>query len=173
MMLWLLGALALYAFCVVATGFFAGTETGMISLNKPRLRHLAENGNRRAQRILYWAQRQDTFIATTLIGTNLAIVTATAVITAVGIELFGPYRGSLIATVTSTVIVLIVAEVLPKAIFRQYANRLMMELAGLFHASTVLLLPFSYVFSFVAKLIFRILNITPPANKTGVGKDDL
>lgn len=170
---WLLAAALAYLVCVAVTGFYAGTETGMISLNKPRLRHLAENGNKRAQRILHWAQRQDTFIATTLIGTNLAIVSATAIITAVGIELLGPYRGSLAATVVSTVIVIIAAEVLPKAIFRQYANRLMMALAGLFHASTVILLPPSYIFAFIAKLIFRLLNIAPPPKKSGVGKEEL
>lgn len=172
-LLWLAGALLLYALAALATAFFAGTETGMISLNKPRLRHQAEAGNRRAQRILHWSQRQDTFIATTLIGTNLAVVTATAVMTAIGIRYLGPYRGSLAATVVSTAIIIIVSEVIPKAVFRQYANRLMLELSGLFHLSVVALLLPSYLFSFIARMIFRLLNVPPPPPKSGVGKDEL
>ncbi len=169
----LAGALVLYGACMVGSFFFSGSETGMISLNKPRLRHLAEQGNRRAQRLLRWVPRQDTYLSTILIGNNLVNVTATAIATAVGIRYLGPYRGALVATVVNTAVFLVCCEVLPKAIFRQYANRLMLELAGLFHLSVMLLLLPSHLFAFIARVIFRVLNVPPPAAKSGVGKDEL
>lgn len=74
---------------VVVSAYFSASETGMMTLNRYRLRHLSKQGNRAARRVEKLLRRPDRLISLVLIGNNLVNILASALATIVGIRLYG------------------------------------------------------------------------------------
>ena len=108
---------------VVVSAYFSASETGMMTLNRYRLRHLSKQGNRAARRVEKLLRRPDRLISLVLIGNNLVNILASALATIVGIRLYGS-AGVAIATGVLTFVVLIFAEVMPKTIAALYPERI-------------------------------------------------
>lgn len=82
---------------VVISAYFSGSETGMMTLNRYRLRHRAKQGNRQAKRVEKLLRKPDRLISLVLIGNNLVNILASALGTIVGMRLYGD-AGVAIAT---------------------------------------------------------------------------
>jgi len=108
----------LIVLCLVAEAFFSGTETGMISLNRIRLRHLAEEGDERAAFLHSTLASPDSLLATTLVGTNLAVVSGSALAMRLVTKLH-PEQASLLTTILMIPLIVIFGEIVPKAVFRR------------------------------------------------------
>jgi len=107
---------------IVLSGFFSSSETGLMAINRYRMRHLANNGHlgaRSAQRLL---RRPDRLIGLILLGNNLVNILAASIATVIGIRLFGD-NGVWIASLALTVVVLIFAEVAPKTMAASHPER--------------------------------------------------
>ena len=91
---------------VVVSAYFSGSETGMMTLNRYRLRHLAKQGNRAARRVEKLLRKPDRLISLVLIGNNLVNILASAIATIVGMRLYGN-AGVAIATGVLTFVVLV------------------------------------------------------------------
>ena len=91
---------------ICLSGFFSGSETGMMSLNRYRLRHLARAKNRAALRVSRLLERPDRILGVILIGNTFANILASAIATVIAVRLFGEI-GVVIATVILTLVVLI------------------------------------------------------------------
>ena len=107
---------------VVISAYFSGSETGMMTLNRYRLRHRAKQGNRQAKRVEKLLRKPDRLISLVLIGNNLVNILASALGTIVGMRLYGD-AGVAIATGVLTFVVLVFAEVLPKTIAALYPEK--------------------------------------------------
>ncbi len=107
---------------VIISAYFSGSETGMMTLNRYRLRHMAKQGNRPAKRVEKLLRKPDRLISLVLIGNNLVNILASALGTIVGMRLYGD-AGVAIATGVLTFVVLVFAEVLPKTIAALYPER--------------------------------------------------
>lgn len=107
---------------VVVSAYFSGSETGMMTLNRYRLRHQAKQGNRAAKRVEKLLRKPDRLISLVLIGNNLVNILASAIGTIVGMRLYGD-AGVAIATGILTFVVLVFAEVLPKTIAAMYPEK--------------------------------------------------
>ena len=107
---------------VFVSAYFSGSETGMMTLNRYKLRHLAKNGNRAARRVEKLLRRPDRLISLVLIGNNLVNILASALATIVGMRLYGD-AGVAIATGILTFAVLVFSEVLPKTIAALYPEK--------------------------------------------------
>jgi len=105
---------------VLASAFFSGSEVALLSANRLRLRHLSEQGNRRARTVLDLLEVPQRMITTILVGNNIVNIAASTIATAVAIEVWGT-RGATIAGVAMTVIILIFGEVLPKSVASYHA----------------------------------------------------
>ena len=110
--------LILILLCLLGAGFFDGMETGVISLNRMRLRHLAETGDRAARILQNFIQQPERLLGTTLVGTNLCIVIV-SVISTNWVSQMHPWVQTLNAVAT-TLVVLIFAAYLPKAWFQSF-----------------------------------------------------
>lgn len=106
----LVGALV---FLIILSGFFSSSETGMVALNRYRLRHLSRSGNRAAKRVEGLLKRPDRLLGTILIGNNFVNNAAATLATLLGLYWFGEF-GTALAPVAITIIMLIFAEVTPK-----------------------------------------------------------
>jgi len=108
----LFGVLALL---IILSGFFSGSETGMMALNRYRLKHLAKQGHRGANKALRLLSQPERLISGILIGNNFVNILASAIATVLAIKFFGD-NGIAIATFSMTVVILIFAEVTPKTL---------------------------------------------------------
>jgi Mg2+/Co2+ transporter CorB len=102
--------------CMVGTAFYAGIETGMISIHRMRLRHFVREGLPGAEILEGFLSKPDRLLGTTLVGTNLCMVIVSVVHTSLGARLSEKW-GEPVAAVMATVLVLICCEYLPKAWF--------------------------------------------------------
>lgn len=109
---YLVGMLVCLLLC---SAFFSSSETGMLSLNRYRLRHQAKEGHRGAKRASALLERPDRLLGTILVGNNFVNILASAIATVLAIKLWGE-AGIAIATFGLTIILLIFGEITPKTL---------------------------------------------------------
>ncbi|MFK8398249.1 HlyC/CorC family transporter [Pseudomonas sp. BGr12] len=105
--------IGLLVFLILCSAFFSSVETGMLSLDRYRLRHLSKKGNRGARRTSWLLLRPDRLLGTILIGNNFVNIIASSLATLLALRLWGE-AGVAIATVALTLILLIFGEITPK-----------------------------------------------------------
>jgi Mg2+/Co2+ transporter CorB len=108
---------------LLLSGFFSSSETGLMAINKYRLRHLANSGHRGARLAQKLLSRPDRLIGLILLGNNLVNIMAASIATVIGIRLFGA-NGVWIASLVLTVVVLIFSEVAPKTVAAVHPERI-------------------------------------------------
>ena len=104
---------------IMCSAFFSGSETALTSVNKIRLKNMAENGDKRAARTLRVAEDYEQMISTVLIGNNIVNTGSASVATVLFTMWLGADKGAAVSTVVMTIIVLIFGEVVPKTMARQ------------------------------------------------------
>ena len=151
---------------LVISGYFSGSETGMMSLNRYKLRHLANQGHRGAKRVEKLLSRPDRLIGLILIGNNLVNILASAIATILGMRLYGDL-GVAIATGALTLVVLVFAEVTPKTLAALYPERVSYTSSIVLNILMKLLYPLVWFVngitnSFLMLLGLRVDNINDP-----------
>lgn len=127
---------------IILSGFFSSSETGLMAMNKYRLRHLANQGHRGARIAQKLLQKPDRLIGLILLGNNLVNILAASIATVIGLRLFGS-NGIWIASMVMTVIILIFAEVAPKTVAAVHPERIAF--------------PASYVLAFLLKILYPLV----------------
>ena len=92
--------------CLAFSAFFSASETAMMSLNRYKLKHLADEGNKRAKCASHLLKHTDRLIGTILLGNNFVNIAATSLGTLIGLRLYGDL-GVLLSTIILTVVVLV------------------------------------------------------------------
>jgi Mg2+/Co2+ transporter CorB len=110
-------------FLILLSAFFSGSETGLVSLNRYRLRHLVKSRHRGAARAAKMLERPDRLIGIILLGNNFANILASAVATIIAMRLYGE-AGIAVATGGLTLAILIFAEVTPKTLAVLHPERI-------------------------------------------------
>ncbi|MDD5092681.1 MAG: DUF21 domain-containing protein, partial [Candidatus Wallbacteria bacterium] len=131
-MLAALAAVLILVTLLVLAGLFAGCETAVISVNRMRLKNMEEAGLHKAKVIIELLHHPHRLINALLLGTNLAIVGATAITTLL-IKRYADIRGAeleFLTTLALTPFVLLFCEIIPKTIFRFKANTLSLKFSG-------------------------------------------
>ncbi|MEJ2654825.1 MAG: HlyC/CorC family transporter [Acidihalobacter sp.] len=144
---------------VLVSSFFSGTETALMSLNRYRLRHLAESGHTgaiRAQRLL---SKQDRMIGLILLGNNLTNILITQLATYIGYTLFGE-AGIAIATGVLTFGLLIFAEVAPKTLAALHAERVAFPAAFVYVPLLTAVYPLVWLVNLMANSILRLIGVS-------------
>ncbi|MFC3123368.1 HlyC/CorC family transporter [Agaribacter flavus] len=136
---------------LVFSAYFSSSETGLMSINRYRLKHLANEGHKGAKRVQSLLNRPDRLIGLILIGNNLVNIAATTVATILCWRLFGDFYGPIVATFGLTLIVLIFAEVTPKTYAALHPEKVAFP-------SSVILLPLLFVMTPFVKGVNGITN---------------
>jgi len=97
---------------LILSGFFSGSETGMMAANKIKLKNLSKKPHRGAKRALKLLHKPDLLLSTILIGNNFANILASAIVTIIMINYFG--GNVLLGSVLLTLVILIFSEITPK-----------------------------------------------------------
>jgi Mg2+/Co2+ transporter CorB len=158
---------------VLVSAWFAGSETGMMTLNRYKLRHQAKNGNRAARRVEKLLRRPDRLLSLVLIGNNLVNILASALATIVGMRIHGD-EGVAIATGILTFVVLVFAEVLPKTVAALYPERVAFPSSLLLIPLQYIMLPLVWLLNTITRLLMRIAGIRADgAINSALSKEEL
>ena len=144
--------------CIILSGYFSATETAFSSLNKTRIKYMAEKGSKRAKRTLQLADNYDKLIATILIGNNIVNISTASIGTLLFVDLMGQELGATVSTVVVTIVVLIFGEITPKSIAKDYPERFAMFSAPMIGALLWLFTPLNFLFSLWKKLVALLFH---------------
>ena len=159
-------------FLILVSGFFSGSETGLMSLNRYRLRHLADQKNKAAMRAFRLLQKPDKLIGLILLGNNFVNILASAIATIIGIRVFGE-AGVLIATIILTIVVLVFAEVTPKTLAAMHPEKYALPATLILEPLLRLLYPFVWFVNLSSKIIFKIFGIRGTTDGDKLSSEEL
>jgi len=145
--------------CIILSAYFSATETAFQSMNKTKVRAMAEKGNRRAALALRLAERYETLISTILIGNSIANVLLASLGTVLFMDQLGKDTGAAAAILVITLAVLLFGEITPKNIAENNPESCALFSAPIIRFFMVLLTPFSWLFGLWKKLLARIMRV--------------
>jgi len=145
---------------ILISAYFSGSETGMMSLNRYRLRHLEKEKHKGAKRVSKLLKRPDRLIGLILIGNNLVNIAAASIATIIGIRFFGDVYGMLVSTVVLTLVILIFAEVTPKTLAALYPEKIAFPSSILLSLLLKILFPLVITVNWITNGILMILGIS-------------
>lgn len=142
---------------LILSAYFSATETAFTSLNRIKIKNMADDGNKRARKVLELVEEFDKVLSTILIGNNLVNIANTAIATVFFVALYGSY-GPTVATVVMTITVLIFGEISPKNLAKDSPESFAMFSAPILSVLMVVFAPFNWLFSQWNKLLFVIFK---------------
>ena len=154
----LLTELLAMAICIAFSAYFSASETAFSSLNRARMKAMAEQGDKRAERALALAEQYDRLLSTLLIGNNIVNIAAASIGTVMFVRYYGDL-GATISTVVITIVVLIFGEVSPKSLAKDSPERFAMLSAPLLRILMWVLAPLNFLFSQWKKLLTVIFRV--------------
>ena len=140
---------------VVLSSFFSASETALVSLNRVKVRSLAEEGRKHSKTLEKVISKYDRMITTILVGNNIVNLSASALATALTIRLWGNIYVSL-ATGALTLLILIFGEIIPKTLARRHCEGLSLAVAPVIRFLMVLLFPIVFVLDKIVLFFFFI-----------------
>ena len=143
--------------CITMSAYFSATETAFSSLNKTRLKVLADNGNKRAALALKLSNDYDKLISTILIGNNIVNIMVASIGTLLFVGLYGDI-GATVSTVVVTIVVLIFGEITPKSVAKDTPERFALFSAPFIRLWILVLTPLNFLFSQWKKLVSRFFK---------------
>jgi CBS domain containing-hemolysin-like protein len=148
-------AIFLMLVLLLMEGFFSGSEIALVHADKLRLRARANKGDSGARLAVRLFARPEALLATTLVGTNIAVVALTTLGTLLMIDFFGA-RGELYAVLLLTPLSLVLGEIVPKSVYQQKSDVLAPLVIRPLRAFRLLLWPLVAAFSLVARIAVRL-----------------
>jgi CBS domain containing-hemolysin-like protein len=143
--------------CLASEAFFSGSEIGIVSADRMKLRHEAAQGSRGARLALTMLEKPEWLLSTTLVGTNISVVLNTTMATALMIHLFGEQHAWL-AIVVVAPLIWIFGEIVAKAVFQQRADALTPKVIFVLRGASYLFLPILTVFSVLTRFLTKMLG---------------
>jgi putative hemolysin len=167
-------AILLFLVGLMLSAFFSGSETGLYRVSRTRLVLDGLSGSRSARGIIWLLNHPEIFIATTLVGNNLAnYVTSFAMVWAVSTRFESGSSVELLGPIMMTPIVFVLGELLPKYLFYHAPYRLITATRPLLLAATVLFAPVSLFLGVLGRGLQRITGQTPFRLRLAMARGEL
>jgi CBS domain containing-hemolysin-like protein len=175
-----IGLLVAIIICVIMSAYFSATETAFSTFNRIRLKTMAEDGNRKAKKILKLSDNYDTLISTFPIGNNIVNILATSLSTIFFIDLFvyllegknidGTSIGTTVSTAVLTITILVFGEISPKNIAKENADKFVFFSYPLINFCVKLFMPLNLIFKLWKKILNKIIKAE---EDTGITEEEL
>ena len=159
-------------FLLCLSAFFSSAETGMMALNRFKLKHLVKQRNKSAIRANKLLQRPDRLLGIILIGNNFVNILAAALTTILCLRLFGD-SGVLIGSIILTMIVLIFAEVTPKTFAANYSEKVALPSSLILKFLQKLLYPLVWIVNFFSNSILKLLGVKEKESEEDLSPEEL
>lgn len=150
--------LGVLCFLILCSAFFSSSETGMMSLNRYRLKHLVKKKHRGARKASQLLERPDRLIGVILIGNNFVNILASAIATVIAVRLWGD-AGIAIATAALTVVILIFAEVSPKTMAALHPEKIAFPASYVLSPLLKLIYPLVWIINGITNTFLRIFGV--------------
>ena len=159
-------------FLLCLSAFFSSAETGMMALNRFKLKHLVKQRNKSAIRANKLLQRPDRLLGIILIGNNFVNILAAALTTILCLRLFGD-SGVLIGSIILTMIVLIFAEVTPKTFAANYSEKVALPSSLILKFLQKILYPLVWIVNFFSNSILKLLGVKEKESDEDLSPEEL
>ncbi len=156
---------------IILSGFFSATETAFFSMNKIRIKSLANDGNKRAKKAAKLSEDMDAFLSTILIGNNIVNILTTAIATVLFINLVNNEElGTTLSTIVTTIVVLMFGEITPKSIAKNSSESFAMFAAPFITVLIVVFRPLNWLVSCWQNLVYKVIK---KSDDHGVTEEEL
>lgn len=145
--------------CIVLSAYFSATETAFSSLSRSRIKILMEHGNKKAALVYKLSENYDKILSTILVGNNIVNISVSSLATVLFIKWIGSASGPTVATIVTTVVVLIFGEISPKSLAKEFPERFAIFSAPILRIFLIVLAPINYIFSLWRKLMSRVIKV--------------
>lgn len=142
-------------FLVLCYSFFSASETAFSSLNKIKLKALANTGNVQAERTYALTEKFPKLLTTILIGNTIVNVVAASLATVLFTNILGK-NGVAVSSVVMTLVIMIIGEILPKNIAKYKPEKYAMSVTWILEILMFIFTPLTFVFGYVEKLISKL-----------------
>lgn len=143
--------------CICFSAYFSASETAFTSVNRIRIKNLANDGDKRARTVLELSERYDDLLSTILVGNNIVNIAASSLATVLFIELY-PVYGATVSTIVITIVVLIFGEISPKSLAKENPEKFAMATGSILRFFMLLLSPVNWLFKCWKKLLAIVFN---------------
>lgn len=161
--------LIILLFC---SAYFSGSETGLLSINRYRMRYLSEQGHRGAKKAEQLLKRTDVLLSLVLIYNNLVNISASAIATIIGLRLYGD-AGVAIATGMLTLFMLIFSEILPKTMAAMHPERIGFTTSHFLKPLLRFSLPLVYLINFFINGLLKIFGVKVEHKTQSISQEEL
>ncbi len=154
------------------SAFFSSAETALTTVNRIRIRNLADDGNRKAKTVLRILDSQDKMLSCILIGNNIVNISASSLTTTLAIRLFGS-RTVGYTTGILTLFILIFGEITPKNAANVNSEKLSLRYAGVINILMVVMTPVIFLVNLLAGGVMKILRIDKDGGDSTITEDEI
>jgi len=154
---------------ITMSAYFSATETAYSSLNKIKLKSIANKGNKKAKLALELSEKYDSVISTILIGNNIVNIATASLATVLFTKLLGS-SGVTVSTIVMTILILIFGEISPKSIAKDIPESFAIVSAPLLNVFCIILKPVNHIFCLWKNLISKVLKIQ---KHSGITEDEI
>lgn len=172
MMLELLFWVFFILLCIFFVGFFEGSEIAMVSVDKARIKALAEQGSKRQALLEKVLHAPEKFLSVILLGTNISEVLGNAIATFLIIHYLGE-QYKYITIVIMTPIILILGQIVPKTIYRYHAEQIAPHLVYPLKIISIIFYPFVMTLSWMTKFFMKVLGMESAQVRPHSTREDL
>jgi CBS domain containing-hemolysin-like protein len=165
-------ALLIALILILLSMIFSASESAFLSVNKLRIRFLRNKKHKGALRAGSLLDNKERLLNTVLVGNNIVNIAITAILTSFSLDLFGP-SGVGIATVISTIVLLIFGEITPKTLGSKHPEPIVFTLSPVLFFFSILLKPLVVIFTFISRLLARMFGIRFNETKVSFTEDEI
>ena len=144
-------------FLLILSGFFSGSETGMMAANKIKLKNLSKKSKNSAKRSLELLKKPDQLLSAILVGNNFANILASAIVTIIMINYFG--GNVLLGSIILTIIILIFSEITPKTIAAIKPESVATRASFLLKILVTIFRPLIFLTNSISRAILKVFNL--------------
>lgn len=157
---------------LILSAFFSSAETALTTVNRIRMRSLAEDGNKRAATVLKILDHQEKMLSAILIGNNIVNLSSSSLATLLATRIFGS-AGAGIATGILTLCILVFGEISPKNLASVHSEKLSMLYAGIIYNLMTILTPVIFIVNLLARGFMWLLHVDMDRRDDAYTEDEL
>ncbi|XHN43115.1 hypothetical protein O1Q79_01159 [Lonepinella sp. MS14434] len=157
---------------LIISAYFSGSETGLLSANRYRMRYLAEKGHKGAKKAERLLKKTDKLLSFILICNNLVNISASAIATIIGMRLYGD-AGVAIATGLLTFVMLVFSEIYPKTVAALYPEKVAFLSSHLISPLMKLFMPLVFLMNLIIKCLIKITGLKTEIRANHLNAEEL
>lgn len=154
------------------SAFFSSAETALTTVNKIRIRNLAEAGDKSAVTLTKVLEDQGKMLSAILVGNNVVNLTASSMSTTLAMNIWSN-KAVGVATGVLTLVILVFGEISPKTISTLYSEKISLKYAKFIYLFMTVMTPVIYAVNVLSSGFLRLVHVDPNRKQEAITEDEL